>query len=355
MNERLPADFADIRHAMARFSPAPKVEPGTTVLPEQVFMPESHRSVLDLERQLVVGNRGMGKSFWTCALENKDVCNKIAVTYGLPKLARTEVVVGFNGSEKLSVVAPTPDAIRRAMEGGSTADEIWRSVMFRAVRKVLGQPENEHLDSTLAILKAAPSLFEETLSVADNSLASTGKTILILFDALDRLAADWTQIRLLTVSLLRRALGLKSFQSFRTKIFIRPDQFSDPNLFRFPDASKLKNEHVDLSWQPKALFDLLFFEISRDERAGRALDAVASEINAHGALRSRTHFQLGPQDDQRLLINALAGSYMGTNARRGRVYTWVPLHLSDAHGACSPRTFLTAWQKGAEQGQAPTS
>ncbi len=199
------------------------------------------------------------------------------------------------------------------------------------------------------------SLFEETLSATDNSLASTGTTILILFDALDRLEADWTQIRVLTLSLLRRALGLKSFQSFRTKIFIRPDQFSDPTLFRFPDGSKLKNEHVDLSWQPRALFDLLFFEISRDEKAGRALKAVASEIDARGALRSLTQFPAGSQDDQIRLINALAGSYMGTNARRGRVYTWVPLHLSDAHGACSPRTFLTAWQKAAEQGQAPTN
>jgi hypothetical protein len=45
---------------------------------------------------------------------------------------------------------------------------------------------------------------------------------------------------------------------------------------------------------------------------------------------------------------------MGTDARRGRVYTWVPLHLSDARNACSPRTFLTAWQKASEHQPVPS-
>lgn len=45
---------------------------------------------------------------------------------------------------------------------------------------------------------------------------------------------------------------------------------------------------------------------------------------------------------------------MGTDARRGRVYTWVPLHLSDAEMTCSPRTFLTAWQNAASHTPVPS-
>ena len=56
---------------------------------------------------------------------------------------------------------------------------------------------------------------------------------------------------------------------------------------------------------------------------------------------------------QEVLISAIAGEFMGSNSKRGRVYTWVPLHLSDAANNCSPRTFLTAWKTAAEHVPAP--
>ena len=52
-----------------------------------------------MRRQLVVGERGMGKSFWTHALDSKDVRNKLAAYYRFPELKSTEVLIGFNGSE----------------------------------------------------------------------------------------------------------------------------------------------------------------------------------------------------------------------------------------------------------------
>src|SRR5690606_16424244 len=51
---------------------------------------------------------------------------------------------------------------------------------------------------------------------------------------------------------------------------------------------------------------------------------------------------------------AIAGEFMGGHKKRGRVYTWVPLHLSDAQNNCSPRTFLTAWRSAAEHSPAPS-
>ena len=44
---------------------------------------------------------------------------------------------------------------------------------------------------------------------------------------------------------------------------------------------------------------------------------------------------------------------MGSDKKRGHVYTWVPLHLSDAANTCSPRTFLTAWNRAALHAPAP--
>jgi hypothetical protein len=329
------------------------VEPNERVNVERVFTPDSHRSVLDINRQLVVGNRGMGKSLWTHALLDPAVRAQVSKIYNQPLLAKSEVVIGFNGSDKASSVAPTRDAILRGLASGATPDEIWQSVIFRAMSSVLGRPESVHLDDTLRKLRESPTLFEEALTEADDKLQATGHVVLILFDALDRLAGDWDTIRRLTSGLFRRALGLKSFASFRTKIFIRPDQYADPSIFQFPDGSKLKNDHVNLSWQPYELFGLLFFEISRDLEAKSALQNIATSLDAEAALRFSTRHNRPAVDEQTLIVNALAGQYMGTDARRGRVYTWVPLHLSDAKNACSPRTFLTAWQQAAVHEPAP--
>ena len=41
---------------------------GTPVAPEQIFFPASHATALDPDVALVVGNRGVGKSFWASAL-----------------------------------------------------------------------------------------------------------------------------------------------------------------------------------------------------------------------------------------------------------------------------------------------
>lgn len=58
---------------------------------------------------------------------------------------------------------------------------------------------------------------------------------------------------------------------------------------------------------------------------------------------------------QQSLITAIAGEFMGSGSKRGRVYTWVPLHLSDAANNCSPCTFLTAWKTADEHFPAPNS
>jgi hypothetical protein len=352
MRSMSPEIWSNLRQSMANLYRAPKVEPNTTVTVDQVFTPDSHRAVLDLSRQLVVGNRGMGKSLWTHALFEKEVRDFVAKTYSQPQLLNTDVIIGFNGSAKISEVAPSPESINFALNAGFTEDDIWRAVIFRATRKIAGSPEPLNLLATLDSLKNAPSMYDEVLAQVDDELEKSGKVMLILFDALDLLSSDWQQLRQLVFSLLKRILGLKSFKSFRAKVFIRPDQYDDGEIFQFADASKLKNDHVDLTWQSHELFGLLFFEISRSTEGRIAIKELAASLNADAALRfnQRGYSSI---DEQTSIINALAGSFMGSDARRGRVYTWVPLHLSDARNACSPRTFLTAWQKAAIHTPAP--
>jgi hypothetical protein len=133
---------------------------------------------------------------------------------------------------------------------------------------------------------------------------------------------------------------------------MRVDQFADPELFRFPDSSKIRNDCVDLGWRPYELYGLLFFELLRHKDAATLLKELARHLDAYSALPINGRLNVVAHT-QELVINAIAGEYMGTSSKRGRVYTWVPLHLSDAQNNCSPRTFLTAWKTAAEHFPAP--
>jgi hypothetical protein len=246
-----PVHFAVLRSAMANFELSPRVEPNERTEVDRAFFPEGHRGVLDIRRQLVVGNRGMGKSFWTHALRNGDLRDRLARVYNLPALATTEVAIGFNGSEKLTELAPTTDEVAGALESGYDPELIWRAVVFRAAYSIAAGPAPD-LNVALRDLGASPQLYGKVLTAADEALIAQKKSLLVVFDALDRLGQDWGTIRALTKGLLIRAVGLQSFRAIRAKIFMRVDQFADTELFRFPDSSKITNDRVDLTWHPFA-------------------------------------------------------------------------------------------------------
>lgn len=346
-------DFRAIRAAIAAFDPSPRVEPNAMISVEQAFLPEGHRGVLDLRRQLVVGNRGMGKSFWTHALLSQDLRERLAKVYGHRQLSSAEVVVGFNGSDKVSATAPTIGEITGLFARGVSPDLIWRAVLIRIASKQVQGGADETLGDVINGLETDPNLYSVALSAADDELARNSTTLLVVFDALDRLGRDWDTIRSLTRALLSLAVGLQSFSSIRAKIFMRVDQFADQDLFRFPDSSKIKNDHVDLFWRPTELYGLLLFELLRDNPAREQLEALAQRETAIDALPRAGVDSWAHSEAQARMINGIAGEFMGNNKKRGRVYTWLPLHLSDAAHTCSPRSFLTAWKKAAEHHPAP--
>lgn len=51
---------------------------------------------------------------------------------------------------------------------------------------------------------------------------------------------------------------------------------------------------------------------------------------------------------QRKVFHALTGPWMGRDHRRGLPYTWLPNHLGDGRRQVSPRSFLTALRRAAE-------
>jgi hypothetical protein len=352
MSDSSDIELAPIRTAMAGFEISPRVEPNEEIDLDRVFFPDGHRSVLDVKRQLVVGNRGVGKSFWTHALTNPAVRERLARAYSFPQLAKTNVIIGFNGSIKISGITATIEEIQTGRRLSDDSELIWRAVILRAVRSRQTANRTSSFLQTLNELKTSPVVYAQELSLVDDEMANSRSSILIVFDALDRSSHDWGQIRDLTKGLLRTIVGLQSFRSIRAKVFMRVDQFADTELFRFPDSSKIRNDRVDLAWHSSELYGLLAFELMRDQAAAAALKGLARLLDAHSALPSGGHLSAAPRD-QEALVNAIAGEFMGKDRKRGRVYTWVPLHLGDAANNCSPRTFLTAWKTAAEHLPSP--
>ena len=215
--------------------------------------------------------------------------------------------------------------------------------------KLTGVPSLDSFTKFAAWVQANSEKVDHVLTALDNRFAATGRKLLVVFDALDRLANDWETTRKLTAALLKRALAVRSYRTLRLKLFMRRDQFEDPALFEFPDGSKIKNTRVELTWSSADLYTLLFVRLSQDPASAQAFEKLSAVLAAQA-----TPAPDAPTDRNKVLVDAIAGEYMGTDKKRGRVFTWLPLHLSDARGETSPRTFLTAWREAARHLPAPT-
>jgi len=322
----------------------------------EVYAPDNHERALDPDRALVVGNRGVGKSFWSAVLANDQTRGKAALAYPRLFLQNTDVVLGFHeAAGKAEGPAPSPELLQQLLVS-NTPQQIWRAVLWQALGPRTGLPSPSRLSEVLPWISEHLEAVEAGLRRADAELFAAKRRFVLLFDALDRLGPDWTSIRRLTGGLLRFALDLRGYRALRVKLFVRTDQFHDESLFKFPDASKLRAEYVDLKWRRQDLYGLLYQRLWFNPETEVT---AAFKTTAKGLLPGRWQVIGGSQDRlpsllrndedvQESVFTALAGAYMGANHRRGRTYTWLHTHLSDASGETSPRSFLIALQRAAD-------
>jgi hypothetical protein len=351
--------FGRIREGLASLRRANNHVPGEAVDPREVYTPASHRNALDPERTLVVGNRGMGKSFWAHALMDTSIRRLTAAYYGQPQLASMQVVVGFNGSELSGDVAPPNSVISQALKSGADAEAVWRAVIVRAASRFAPTSSMTVPASFVDLchwVQSDAERYTNLLTLLDAALSKANERLLIVFDALDLLGANWSEKQQLTKALLSRALSARSYRAIRLKLFMRPDQYIDPNLFTFPDASKIRNDRVNLAWSNQELFGLLFHRLQLSDVCKQEFQELVSALGIVPRRRSAVgDLDIRDENDQQAIVNRIAGPFMGANAKRGRVYTWLPTHLGDAGGETSPRTFLTAWQVAANHHPAPSA
>lgn len=344
-------DVKDLRNAIleapiatSNFGESPKLG--------ELYIPPAHVKALRLESNLVVGARGVGKSFWTAALTSSDLRASIEST--VRELENTEVSIGFSVRESINDY-PNADTFGKLLGSEIDPYDIWRTVILRWSASTLEEkfPGSSWSDS-VSWMKDNPEDISRLIGRTNARLENKSRFGLIVFDALDRTSNDWRVMDNIVRGLLRATLWLKSYPRLHSKVFLREDQF-ERTVTDFPDASKLLATRAELTWARHDLHGLLWQRlINAPNLHGQLLRDVYCEVTKSLPLENNKSYAL-PDDAkrensplQRVLFERLAGQWMGRDRRRGIPYTWSVSHLADGRGQTSPRSFLAAIRQAAE-------
>ena len=312
---------------------------GETPQPETLYVPPSHLKALRLDAHIVIGGRGVGKSYWTAALQSEALRNQLGTT--ISELQDFRVFVGFSNKEAIDDY-PNADVFADVLRDQGDPYDLWRAVVLRWVAQHEGQMiPRKTWPETVAWLKSQPEAASRLMQSTRNWKG------LILFDALDRTSTDWRRMDDIVRGLLRTVLWLKSFTGLYAKVFLREDQ-AERTVFNFPDASKLTATKAELTWARHDLHGLLWQRLINAPNAHGAYLREICPCTAQGAVWGVAPEMQLESEAQKNAFARLAGPWMGRDRRRGVPYTWSVGHLADGRGQTSPRSFLAAIRQAAE-------
>lgn len=342
------SDVELTRDAVIHALPFDVAEHGETPEPGALYIPPAHLKALRLDCNLVVGSRGVGKTFWTKVLVSAGLRSMLGQS--VRELDLTDVHTGFGVSA--SADYPDPETFAKLMANGLSAFNIWRSVVLRWLAADSVIPRASWTD-TVAWVQDHPEEMASLMLQASLGLTASSRWGLVVFDALDRTSNDWRTMDSIVRDLLRVVLWLKSYPRLQAKVFLREDQF-DRSVMDFPDSSKLLTTKADLTWAMHDLHGLLWQRlINASGVHGEHLRSLYADVVGNPPLQADAVWQLPEMlkrdaPAQRALFEALAGPWMGRDKRRGVPYVWSVSHLADGRGQTSPRSFLAAIGQAAE-------
>ena len=315
--------------------------------PAFTYVPPTHARALDPEATLVEGIRGAGKSFWWALLASPDHRAFVRSSFPEARLPEDlEVSQGFGNGLSISLApdAETLGDLVRIYRPRS----IWRAVIAVHVGFKGDFAKLKTWGQRAAWVQDNSEAFASELEAADARLDKQSTTLLILFDALDRLADDWQHIHPLAKGLLQVALEMRSTKHIRCKIYLRPDILQDENITSFPDFSKLLAGKASLEWRRADLYALLYQCLGNASMGGPEFRALAKKVTATSeSARAGKSWQVPlllriDEEIQELLFELLAGKAMGSSTKRGKPYTWLVNHLQDGLNQVSPRSYFAA-------------
>lgn len=305
---------ADLRDLIRDALPVESAEYGSPPPKHQFFVPKTHARALHINIPVVLGDRGMGKSYWWAALRSRE--HRGLLARAAPDVRIREETLVFPGFGKTPDLTqyPSKDVFARLLDGGAKSRLVWKAVVTwsagrfaaehgfgRGARNGVGQgggtargggigsewgsgfgdgrqvplvdlvlPAIDSWEERVAWTVANPNGADRLLQQFDATLHAIERDSIWLFDALDDAADDAAAFYSLVEGLCQLALELRSFRHLRAKVFLRTDQFEDRRVGRFPDASKLRASTASLRWLPTELYGLLWHLLANYPERGVA-------------------------------------------------------------------------------------
>lgn len=330
-----------------------QAEGGPGRAPAFTYVPPSHARALDPEATLVEGIRGAGKSFWCAQLASASHRQFVQTAFSEVRFdSKLKVARGF-GTGLKSTEAPSAEVLAQLIESYRPRS-IWRAVLAFHAGFSGEFGKLKRWSDRVNWIQSHPEDFDELLDQADQEHDARGETLLILFDALDRLAEDWQHINPLAKALLQVALDARSTRRIRLKVFLRPDILQDSAITGFPDFSKLLAHKAALDWRRADLYALFFQCLSNTDDGGPAFRNLIKKISGLSLVKKGDGWLLPPslrsdESRQEQTFVELAGGAMGNSTKRGKPYTWLVNHLQDGLNQVSPRSFFAALRTAAEE------
>ncbi len=375
-----------LRELLRDALPVESAEYGAPPPRHQFFVPKSHARALQINIPVVLGDRGMGKSYWWAALQSREHRALLALTAPDVRIQEETLVSPGFGKIQDRAKYPSKDAFASLLKAGQKSRLIWKTVVVWSVGQLsaqlglaggvgvavggtqssqenIGLPSYDFWKDRVGWVVENPEAVDRLLQQFDAALHEIERDSIWVFDALDDAADDSTTFYALVEGLCQLALELRSFRHLRAKVFLRTDQFDDRRVGRFPDAAKLRASTASLRWLTTELYGLLWQLLGNHPLGGAEYrqdlytTIYEHKLKSQGLssdkqreilrLSQAVDWKLPPEAQfesaiQERLFHRLTGPFMGENARKGFPYRWLPTHLADAHGDISPRSFITA-------------
>lgn len=357
----LDQDFHHIRRAIAAIPTDISSDAVGQHVPklEDMYTPEKQLAALDPGTPVVVGSRGTGKSFWAGVLGQEET--RLAADKAYPSLRLASLVVKFGFTGVIGGVSGvSTEHLNNFVNNDDVtlAKAFWWATILRAAASVEGSaPKFSEIRAAALDVETR----EELLQKYEQALSEKGKTLLIVYDALDAVATTWSRRRMLTEALVEVVWAMRAYRAIKLKLFLRPDQIDDEAL-RFVELPKLRTGAVRLQWSGTDLYGMLYARLALTTDA-EVSKSFAKLLQTHSILvpdrevvLSRKWSLCDQPEQQALVMNMLAGPFMASGAhayKKGKTYEWPLKHLADALEEVTPRSFLGLMVSAAQYGAPP--
>lgn len=318
-----------------------------------VFFPSAHIRALALDRPLVIGMRGAGKSFWSEVLTDDGLRFTVAkFVKGYDKLVHVGSIRWDQGGT-FSTRLPESQVLTDILQKGMEPRLLWLTLILNELRSVCVQrgiavslPEvSQGWGNVLSWARQHSDEIRQVFQQLNDTLVRDGQVALVVMDALDRMAAQLAQSVDCLRGLLQLLLDARQLKGLRFKVFLREDMTHMPSVLSFPDASKLINEAVHLHWTREDIYALHWHKLAQEStKFQRLLEQHFGPSESFRYGHWHRFFMQSPPGETPLtaVLKLLAPPHMGSDARKGHVYSWWYKHLADGKNRVSPRTFAAS-------------